>query len=101
MAQVHIPALPLTLLDLNVQLSEDTYRPVLPVPWDCGAEQSMVSPDCFHNFPFSFGSLMRLIFIYLKLKKKSFSLFLAGIVAARRPLAAASRGCSLVGEHGC
>ena len=29
----------------------------------------MVSPDCFHNFPFSFGSLMRLIFIYLKFKK--------------------------------
>ena len=61
----------------------------------------MVSPDCFHNFPFSFGSLMRLIFIYLKLKKKIIVFILGWYCCSRRPsLAAASRGCSLVGSPG-
>lgn len=49
-------------------VSEDTYRPVSPALWDCGAEQSMGSSDCFHNFPFSFG-IFDASDIYLKFLK--------------------------------
>ena len=66
-AWVQILARPLALLDLSVSsVNDNTQQPVLPSSWDCGAKRSVFSSTVFTTSFFTFGSLMRLIFILMR-----------------------------------